>query len=123
MAPQDDGSVTQWIGDLKAGGDTAAQHLWERYFHRLVHLARARHRSARPAGAIDEEVDAALSAFDCFRRGAAAGRFPELAERDDPWRLRAVITDRKVFSQLHRHVGRERGPDPGPDPDGSWRAR
>ncbi len=41
MAPQDDGSVTRWIGDLKAGGDSAAQHLWERYFHRLVNLARA----------------------------------------------------------------------------------
>ena len=44
MASQADGSVTRWIGDLKAGGDSAAQHLWERYFHRLVHLARARLR-------------------------------------------------------------------------------
>ncbi len=34
-----------WIGDLKAGGDSAAQHLWERYFDRLVHLARARLRT------------------------------------------------------------------------------
>ena len=45
MAPQDDGSVTRWIGDLKVGGDSAAQHLWERYFHRLVHAARDRLRA------------------------------------------------------------------------------
>ncbi len=31
MAAEDDGSVTKWIGDLKGGGDSAAQHLlWER---------------------------------------------------------------------------------------------
>ena len=48
MASRDDGSVTGWIGDLKAGGDSAAQHLWERYFHRLVHLARARLRGIAP---------------------------------------------------------------------------
>ena len=73
MASQDDGSVTRWIGDLKAGGDSAAQHLWERYFHRLVHLARARLRAARRVGAVEDEEDAALSAFDSFCRGAAAG--------------------------------------------------
>jgi hypothetical protein len=59
MSPRDDGSVTRWIGDLRAGGDSAAQHLWERYFDRLVHLARARLRSARRTDA--SEDDAALS--------------------------------------------------------------
>src|SRR5207237_10567463 len=96
MAAQDDGSVTRWIGDLKAGGDSAAQHLWERYFHRLVHFARARLRAARRAGAIADEEDAALSAFDSFCRGAAQGRFPDLADRDGLWRLLVVITLRKV---------------------------
>ena len=109
MASQDDGSVTRWIGDLKAGGDSAAQHLWERYFHRLVHLARARLRSARRAGAIEDEEDAALSAFDSFCRGAAHGRFPQLADRDDLWRLLVVITVRKVFGQLDRQGAQKRG--------------
>ena len=34
------GSVTDWIGHLKQGDHAAAQPLWERYFERLVGLAR-----------------------------------------------------------------------------------
>ena len=41
MATGDQGSVTQWLGDLKVGGREAAQPLWARYFERLVVLARA----------------------------------------------------------------------------------
>jgi DNA-directed RNA polymerase specialized sigma24 family protein len=109
VTPQSDGSVTCWIGDLKAGGDSAAQHLWERYFHRLVHLARARLRAAHRAGAIADEEDAALSAFDSFCRGAARGRFPDLADRDGLWRLLVVITLRKVMGQVGRQGAQKRG--------------
>ena len=35
MSSTGEGSVTRWLGDLKSGGDAAAQHLWERYFQRL----------------------------------------------------------------------------------------
>src|SRR5262245_52985050 len=91
------GSVTHWIGDLKAGGDTAAQHLWERYFGRLVRLARSKLR-ATSRTVVDEE-DAALSAFDSFCRGAERGRFPDLADRDDLWRLLVVLTVRKAIDQ------------------------
>ena len=67
-------SVTQWIDRLKAGDPDAAQELWERYFRRLVGLARKKLRAA-PRRAADEE-DVALSAFDSFCRGAEQGRFP-----------------------------------------------
>ena len=109
MASPDDGSVTRWIGGLRAGGDSAAQHLWERYFQRLVLLARARLRASRRAGAFEDEEDAALSAFESFCRGAAQGRFPELADRDGLWRLLVVITLRKVKRQVGRQGARKRG--------------
>src|SRR6516225_8646759 len=109
MAAEDDGSVTRWIGDLKGGGESAAQHLWERYFHRLVHLARARLRSGRRTGAVEDEEDAALSAFDSFCRGAALGRFPQLADREDLWRLLVVITARKAADQKEREGRIKRG--------------
>ena len=35
-----DGSVTNWVCQLRAGDHVAAQKLWERYFRRLVGLAR-----------------------------------------------------------------------------------
>jgi hypothetical protein len=33
------GSVTHWLGQLKAGDHATAQELWQRYFRRLVVLA------------------------------------------------------------------------------------
>jgi len=72
-------------------------------------LARARLRAARQIGTIEDEEDAALSAFDSFCRGATTGRFPQLADRDDLWRLLVVITVRKVLGQLKRQAARKRG--------------
>jgi DNA-directed RNA polymerase specialized sigma24 family protein len=102
-----DGSVTMWIGDLKAGDHAAAQALWERYFHKMVRLARARFRDA-PRRAADEE-DAALSAFDSFCRGAAAGHFPQLCDRDNLWPLLVVITARKVIKARDHETRHKRG--------------
>jgi DNA-directed RNA polymerase specialized sigma24 family protein len=105
-----DGSVTRWIDRLKAGDPLAAQKLWERYFQRLVGLARKRLRLDRPRAADEEDV--ALSAFDSFCRGAKQGRFPRLEDRDDLWRLLVVLTLRKA-SKLVRDEGRQkRGPRP-----------
>ncbi len=92
MTTGDQGSVSRWLGDLKAGDAAAAQPLWERYFARLVGLARAKLRGARRGGAAADEEDAALSAFNSFCAGVACGRFPQLADRDDLWRLLVVIT-------------------------------
>src|SRR4051794_23659125 len=39
-----EGSVTRWISLLKEGDHAAASPLWEKYFHRLVALARNRLR-------------------------------------------------------------------------------
>src|SRR5262249_11787280 len=79
------GSVSHWLDRLQAGDHAAAQPLWEVYFQRLVALARARLQGV-PRQAADAE-DVALSAFDSFCRGVAAGRFPQLADRADLWRL------------------------------------
>jgi DNA-directed RNA polymerase specialized sigma24 family protein len=108
MASQ--GSVTQWISDLKAGRTGAAEQLWERYFHRLVQLARTRLQNLR-RGAADEE-DVALNAFDSFCRGAEQGRFERLLDRNDLWQLLVVLTVRKAID-LRR---REKEP-PAPEPE------
>jgi DNA-directed RNA polymerase specialized sigma24 family protein len=107
----DEGSVSRWLGPLQEGEPVAAQQLWERYFHRLVELARVRLRSVPRHEAAE---DVALSAFDSFCRNAVQGRFPELADRDGLWRLLVVITARKA-SHHNREAGRQkRGGDIAP---------
>jgi DNA-directed RNA polymerase specialized sigma24 family protein len=88
------GSVTGWIDHARQGDDQAAARLWQRYFHQLVGLARVALKGA-PRRAADEE-DVALSAFDSFCRGAEQGRFPDLNDRDNLWRLLVVLTRRKA---------------------------
>ena len=74
------GSVTGLLERLKSGDHEAARLLWQRYFPRLVALARKNLQSA-PRRVADEE-DAALSAFDSFCRRAEQGQFPDLKDRD-----------------------------------------
>jgi DNA-directed RNA polymerase specialized sigma24 family protein len=109
MATEGKGSVTHWIGALKAGDHAAAQALWERYFDRLVRLACAKLRTARRSGSGGDEEDAALSAFDSFCAGAVRGRFPQLRDRGDLWRLLVVITVRKAQDQVQRENRLKRG--------------
>jgi DNA-directed RNA polymerase specialized sigma24 family protein len=88
----DDGSVTQW----------------ERYFRRLVGLARARLRNALRGASDDEDV--ALSAFASFCRCAEQGRFPQLSDRDGLWRLLVVVTVRKVQHAMRYETRLKRRP-------------
>ena len=109
MHQEGGGSITHRIDALREGDPGAAQLLWERYFDRLVRLARARLRAhGRPTAAADEE-DAVLSAFDSFCAGAVRGRFPQLADRDDLWRLLVVITSRKLQALTRREGRQKRG--------------
>jgi DNA-directed RNA polymerase specialized sigma24 family protein len=105
---------------LQAGDRAAAQKLWEVYFRRLVGLARGKLRGT-PRKAADEE-DVALSAFDSFCRGAAAGRFPRLGDRGDLWQLLVVITARKAadlaaYERRKKRDFRKTQPLDGPDGD------
>jgi DNA-directed RNA polymerase specialized sigma24 family protein len=102
-----DDSVTQWIQQLKAGDRAGVQQLWERFFRRLIGLARKKLQGA-PKRLADEE-DVALSAFDSFCRGAEQGRFPQLQDRDNLWPLLVVITARKAHDLVQHQQRKKRG--------------
>ncbi len=99
-------SVTTWLGQFKAGNPQAAQKLWERYFEKLVALAR-RKLGSGPRRAADEE-DVALSAFNKFWFAVQQGRFPKLEDRDDLWRLLVLITGQKVWDMQDRERAQKR---------------
>jgi DNA-directed RNA polymerase specialized sigma24 family protein len=99
--------VTCWLDGLKAGEARDIQRLWDRYFERLVRLAGMR-LPVHARRAYDEE-DVALSAFQSFCEGIGQGQFPQLADRNDLWRVLATITTRKVIGSLRHHTRRKRG--------------
>jgi DNA-directed RNA polymerase specialized sigma24 family protein len=96
-------SVTQWLGRLQAGDVAGAQPLWERYFQRLVGLARKKLRGNKPR--LGDEHDIALSAFHSFCHAAEQGRFPQLSDRKDLWQILVMLTARKAWA-LVKHEGR-----------------
>lgn len=106
-------SVSTWLTQLKAGDHAAAQPLWERYFGRLVDLAHHKLRHS-PRRFADEE-DIALSAFASFCRGVGCGRFPQLNDHNDLWRVLVVITARKAVDLIESEGRQKRG---GPDRNG-----
>ena len=111
MPGDDQGSITGWIASMKAGDLAAAQPLWERYFARIVVLAR-RGCGPRAGGAGTPPAmrkTPRSSAFDSLCAGLARGQFPQLADRDDLWRLLVVITTRKVQAQARRQLRQKRG--------------
>jgi DNA-directed RNA polymerase specialized sigma24 family protein len=94
---------------LRAGDSVAADQLWQRYFDGLVRLARKKLETIRRLGGVEDEEDAALSAFHSLCAGVAGGRFDRLKDRDDLWRLLVVITLRKVFDQVQHQRQLKRG--------------
>jgi DNA-directed RNA polymerase specialized sigma24 family protein len=113
--------VSALIERLEAGDHEAAQPLWERYYPRLVELAR-KHLRGTLRRAADEE-DVALSAFDSFCRGLEGGRFPQLKDRDGLWALLVLITVRKAadlanYNQRERRGGGQVRGDSALEPNG-----
>lgn len=101
-----DDSVTHWLERIQAGRDESAiRHIWERYYDRIVRLAR-RKLEGTPRRIADED-DVALSAFRSFCEAAQQGRFPQLSDREDLWRILFRLTTRKAVD-LMRYNGRQK---------------
>jgi DNA-directed RNA polymerase specialized sigma24 family protein len=130
MTHEEEKSVTRFVSILKGERDSedldlAVKALWERYFDRLVGLARDRLRNlARAGGGLNSAEDVALSAFHSFFQRAAAGHFPRLDDRDDLWKLLVTLTGRKAAREYRRKyprvtlgdaLGQVIGKDPTPE--------
>jgi hypothetical protein len=108
MSSGDPGSISRLLiviteSDDRAVMDDAVRAVWERYFDRLVRLARKRLRHA-PSAMRDAE-DVALSAINGFCRRAADGQFPRLDDRQDLWRILMTIAVRKAAGFFRHPIG------------------
>jgi DNA-directed RNA polymerase specialized sigma24 family protein len=99
------GSITNLIAQLREGDEAAAQQLLERFYCRVLGVAK-RKLQHNSLGFADEQ-DVAQSALLAFVRGAKKGQFTKLHDRDDLWNLLVVITSRKAVNLLIKE-GRKR---------------
>lgn len=93
-------SVTRLIGELKAGDADAAAQLWERYFHRLVAVAKLKLGNFPVRG--EDEEDVAASVFESLCKEDIAGRLDRVSNRDDLWRLLVTIAQHKATNVKRR---------------------
>lgn len=100
-------SISGLLRPLERGEARALRKVWETYFERLAALARQR-LGGSPRRASDED-DVVLSALESFYSGVAGGRFPQLEDRNDLWRILVVITARKAQDHVLRERRQKRG--------------
>jgi DNA-directed RNA polymerase specialized sigma24 family protein len=107
MPTESGSSVTGFLDGFKRGDSGAFDELWNRYFARLVALARRRLQHQRRLAGADEE-DIALSAFKSFHRRTRRGDFPHLDDRDDLWVQLVTLTRQKLVDLRRREGARKR---------------
>lgn len=100
-----DDPVTHWIDELRRAEEAAAQNLWNHFVSRLYELGRNKLRPETRR--VYDEEDAAVSAFHSVCAGIAAGRFPDLRDRESLWHLLLAITARKA-ARRRRYDTRQR---------------
>jgi RNA polymerase sigma factor (sigma-70 family) len=104
-------SITDLLERIAAGDDDAVATLWQQYFPDLVRAADDRMRQSPRAGRAENGEDVALSAIESFCCAMRRKKFPDLAGRDDLWRLLFRMTVRKAVDRIRREQARSRGGD------------
>ncbi len=101
-------SFADLLDHLRAGDDRAVSALWERYFKRMLFVARKKLGGAQRK-ARDEE-DIALSAFKSFCLGFQKGRFESTGGDCDLWPLLVTLTINKTIDHLRHENRKTRAP-------------
>lgn len=109
MTAKGPGSVTSYLAGLKGGDQDSASKLWERYFPRLVLLARRIFQERRRHAAAEGSEDAAAHAFQSVLADLARDDSVTLSDRDEFWVMLAMQTRNRAIDILRRELARKRG--------------
>ena len=104
--PVNDG-FERWLERVAAGDTQAIRVFWDRYFERLLVVARRRF-AGLPRRVSDEE-DVALSAMNSVLKGFRNGRFGECDSATALWKVLLTVTARKVCAERRRYHAARRG--------------
>ncbi len=100
------GSVSGWLRQAQSGDDEAIRKIWDRYFRRV--LAVARQKLAGIRGVCDEE-DVAVSTFDDVPRALRDAPLSPPHDRFEFWALLRLHARRRVTDQLKHERAAQRG--------------
>ena len=96
-------TVSEWIEQLKEDGrDSAATKLWGHFLEKLTNLVKRKLRTCSQS--VSDEEDVVLEAVDACFRALKENRYPNVKNREDLWKLLAVIAERKAIDQIRRSV-------------------
>jgi RNA polymerase sigma factor (sigma-70 family) len=107
------GSIERLIVRLKEGDDRALAPLWERYFERLVKVARGRLPVGSPGRVEGGSMDAALNALQSFHSRLRQGEYGWVTSRGDLWKLLVTMTRNHAINQARRASAEKRHPKQG----------
>ena len=99
--------ITLWMQRLSDQPESSMQVIWNNFYTRLVEHARKK-MGAMPRRQLDEE-DIATDAMNSLFQGVQAGKFPDLNDRDDLWKLLLTITTRKAGKAIRGNLAQKRG--------------
>jgi DNA-directed RNA polymerase specialized sigma24 family protein len=100
-------SVSQWIVDVKADGQEAAQRLYNRYLRRLAKHVRKRMNGT--SRRMNDEEDVAHAALTSLFMQIRRGSFPQVANRCDLWQVLIMLANRRVVDLKRREFSLKRG--------------
>ena len=106
-AGESDNEITLWMNKLEEQPEESTRVIWEQYYSKLVSHARKKLK-ALPRRHVDEE-DVAVDAMNSLFCGIKEGRFPDLNDRNDLWKLLLTITARKAGKQIRSNMAQKRG--------------
>ena len=102
-------SVSYWIEQIRSGDEQAAQALWQRYYRRLLELAR--HRLQGASRRVADEEDVVVKTFGSVFRRFRNGEFPNVCGREELWFLLIRISQCKASNQRRDQRCLRRGRD------------
>ncbi len=107
--PPSQDSMTVWFAQLSQGNPDAAAKLWERFFDRLVAIARQQMATANRRVADEEDIAAGVMTALC--RCATRGNLPSVQNRDDLWQQLLSWMKHDVIDHVRATRSAKRGSD------------
>ena len=100
-------ATSRWLPELKAGDDKALGIVWQRFFEKIIVVARNRLRDVPKR--VEDEEDIALSAFRRLHQMAGREKLGAIRHSDELWGLLVAITAGKVADLVRRQTADKRG--------------